>query len=135
MALVFGLLTSGILLTLAGMHVNWALGGHWPMSDGNQLYERVTGPGMSTPGPVETLAIAALLAVAAGLVAVSAFDVATWISWGATALVGMTLALRGVGGLVVSGLLRRDSTFARLDRRYFSPMCLVLAVGTAVALP
>lgn len=42
------------------------------------------------------------------------------------------LALRGAGGLVMS--IRRSTDFARLDRRYYSPLCLLLAVScTAVA--
>ena len=134
-ALVLGLLTSGVLLVVAGVHVNWALGSHWPMTDTRELHERVTPPGMPDPGPVETSLVAATLAVAAALVAMSALGTATWLSWGATALVGVILALRGLGGLVISGLLRRQSTFARLDRRYFSPMCIALALGTAIALP
>lgn len=46
--------------------------------------------------------------------------------------VAAVLGLRGAGGLAMSA--RRSTDFARLDRRYYSPLCLILAVScTAVA--
>ena len=134
-AIILGLLTAGVLLFIAGVHAHWAFGGYWPMSDSAELSERVTPPGMADPGTLPTLVVATLLAVAAALVGGSALGLDTWISWGATALVAVVLALRGLGGLVISGVLQRDSTFARLDRRVFSPLCIVLAAGSAVSLP
>ena len=135
MATALGLVTAGVLVALAALHVIWARGGHWPLSDRDALFERVTPPGMARPGPPETWLIAVLLAAGAVLVALSAIGVDTWITFAGTMVVGIVLLLRGLGGLVVSGLWRTDSTFARLDRRVFAPLCLALALGAAVSLP
>jgi hypothetical protein len=43
--------------------------------------------------------------------------------------VAAVLLLRGAGGLVMSS--RRNTEFARLDRRYYSPLCLILALSCA----
>ncbi|WP_274383475.1 DUF3995 domain-containing protein [Saccharothrix deserti] len=86
------------------------------------------------PSPGMTLAVAVLLALAAYLVVGRADLVGvpgpSWLPVVGTAGVAAVLLLRGAGGLVVSS--RRSTEFARLDLRYYSPLCLTLAVCCAV---
>ncbi|MEM8905064.1 MAG: DUF3995 domain-containing protein [Actinomycetota bacterium] len=132
MGVTAGLIAAAILLAVAGLHVHWAQGGPWPAHDQRELVELVAPPGGTHIPPGPTYVVAALLMTAAVLVATAPLTEATLVSLGAFGVAGV-LAVRGVGGLVVSGLLRRRSRFARLDRRWYSPLCLGLAGLSATA--
>jgi len=132
--LVVGLLTSVGLSAIAVVHLNWARGGLWPATAQSTRYDKVTPPGMAAPGPVATYFVAGALAMAAGVVGARALGIDQWIVVTGTAVVVGVLALRAAQGFLSSGVLRRDSTYARLDRRYYSPLCLALAAGSLATL-
>lgn len=67
-----------------------------------------------------------LVAARAGLVAMAGPG---WLPAVGAGGVAAVLLLRGAGGLVMSA--RRSTEFARLDRLYYSPLCLGLATSCA----
>ncbi len=119
---------------LAAMHVGWAIRGTGKSAavpvrpDGSQLF---------TPGPVPTLAVAALLVLASAIVLARAAIIGLPVppslirlgTWGVAA----TFALRTIGEFKYVGLFRRvrGTTFATWDARLFTPLCALVAVGTA----
>ncbi len=127
MGLPAGLTAALVLLAIAALHGYWAEGGRWPGRDGRELAERVIGPDMPPPPRYASWIVATLLLAAAVLVGLRALSVENWIVTAGTITTVAVLAVRGVGGLVWSGLVKRGSTFARLDRRIYSPLCLSLA--------
>jgi len=120
-------LGAGGLLAAAALHLVWAAGFSWPAADRRRLARAVAGRD-KMPSAADCAAVAALLTAGAGLVA----------GWpkGAPRLrrigaggVAATLAARGAIG--AAGLMpeqRTSPSFARLDRRLYSPLCLLLAV-------
>ena len=99
------------------------------------LADVVTGrAGGSVPSPAACVAVAALLTCAAGLVAGWPGSLPRLRRVGAAG-VAATLGVRGVCGLAGrTDLVSPGSTsarFRRLDRRYYSPLCLSLAAAAA----
>lgn len=130
-----------IFVVLAGVHAYWAVGGLWPGTDTDSLHRTVVGgaPGRYAPGPTATWMVAAILLTAALTVLGGAglLPVPVPRPWLRTsALVGAALLLlRGLQGFVDTRM--RPGTaggpFARLNVWLYSPLCLLLAVCTALA--
>ena len=131
--------TIAVLLLVAAVHVYWARGGTWPGSDRTDLARRVVGRD-EFPANRDTYIVVGLLIVAAVLVgAVGGWDlpVADGLvrigAWG----VFSVLALRGVGGFIVSAVAKvRGSTNPFIDHnlRYYSPLVSILALGVLATL-
>ena len=119
--------------SLAALHFYWAIGGHW----GFQLALPQDDAGDTVFSPN---ALACIL-VGLGLSAMAFFYGAlilpphwdplplTWrpyVGWG---IVGL-FVLRGIGDFRYVGLFRkiRQTDFAQLDRRFYTPLCWALAV-------
>jgi hypothetical protein len=129
------ILISAIFLSLAAVHVYWALGGRRgvdvviPEMDGRPLFR---------PGVGGTLVIAALLAVAAALVleraaivpGMSPTIVRRWGAWAVAA----ALVARALGDFNYVGFFkrRRTTAFARWDTRLYSPLALALGLGVGL---
>jgi hypothetical protein len=124
-----------VFAALASLHVYWALGGH--TGGTAAVPTRPGGAALFTPSPGGTLAVAAALAAAAWIVAVSGgvappvgprplYVVGAW---------GLALVLlgRAVGDFHHVGLFKRvrGTPFAAMDDRLYTPLCLALALGVA----
>ncbi|AWV06439.1 DUF3995 domain-containing protein [Marilutibacter maris] len=133
---MLGLAVCLVLSALAALHLVWAAGGarQWadaavPMrADGRPLFE---------PSRAATIAVAvALAAAAATVMAVSGHWQpplpAIAVRAAAVALV-LVFVARGIGDFRWVGMFKRErhGRFARLDTRFYSPLCLLL--GAAVA--
>lgn len=127
--------TASVLAGIGGLHVAWAFGSSFPFRDRAALADTVVGNDV-VPGRRESLAVAALLGVAAGLVAdvlpvprqvrrTGAFGVAAVLATRAA------FGFAGATGRLVPG---SDSPkFVAMDRRVFAPMCTALAAGAALS--
>lgn len=128
-------ITAIVFVVLGLWHAYWAAGGRLahraalPIQNGQPLFR---------PSPLGTLAVAAALigcawitAANGGLVTAPALR---WLPW-----LGMAVALgllaRAIGDFRYVGFFKRkgEDPFARLDTRFYSPLCLLLAAGVAVA--
>jgi hypothetical protein len=128
--------TSATLAAIAGVHVAWAGGSSFPFTDRDELADAVAGR-ESNPSPGACLAVAGLLTAASALVAGAPIAPRAVRRLGVATVAGV-LATRGLAGL--SGrtdALSPGSTsvrFRRLDRMFYSPLCLALAAGAASTL-
>lgn len=127
------------LLLLALLHVHWGFGGAWPARTRAELGPKVVGtpPSDAMPNLPACLTVAGLLVVAAGLIALAGFSrEPSWVWRVGSAGVGIVLLVRGLGGYF-DGRLRpatRDQPFYALNRRIYSPLCLILASLIALVL-
>jgi hypothetical protein len=128
-------LTATALTTIAGLHVAWGFGSSFPMADRDTLADTVAGTA-DVPPPVACHAAAAALLAASALV----LDVPvgpTWLRRTGRWVVAAVFTVRAVAGLsgrtdaLVAG--SESPRFRRLDRRYYAPLCLVLAAGTVAS--
>ncbi len=126
--------SSAGLLAIAGLHGVWATGSSWPVSDGDGLAQ-AAGGGRSHSA-AECLAVAGLLTAASSFVAGRPRR-APWLRRTGAGTVVAVLATRGAFGLAgrTDALVPGSSSarFRRLDRRYYSPLCLALAAGALPA--
>ncbi len=124
------------LWPVALLHLYWALGGTWPGRDPADLAGIVVGtgdagPGGRMPGPGLTLAVAGMIGLA-GLwplifVGVVPLPVPSWLVRAGMWTLAVLFGLRGaVAYLPGAWQGARDLPFYRLNRRWFSPLILVL---------
>jgi hypothetical protein len=120
-----------IFLVLSGVHFYWLLGGKWGL--GSAIPTNLNGRPLIQPGPLATLAVAVGLLfmglatlLRGGLLQ---FDwlsnrVGEWAVWG----VAVVFLLRAVGDFKYVGFFKKEkgSLFARMDTRYYSPLCLAI---------
>jgi hypothetical protein len=123
--------TSGVLAALAGLHVAWGRGSTFPFATRKALNGTVIG-GDKTPPPAACYSVAALLAAASALVA----GLPTRRSWMRRA--GVCTVATALGGRAALGFAGKtdvvspgstSARFRRIDRCYYSPLCLTLALG------
>ncbi len=120
---------------LSLVHVYWLFGGRVgrlaaiPELDGEPVFQ---------PSASATLVVAIGLALCAVVIAAAAGlltlplprAVYVWL----TRALAVILLLRAIGDFRLVGFSKRicDSRFARLDTVVYSPLCLALAIGTAI---
>ncbi|MBA3449177.1 MAG: DUF3995 domain-containing protein [Pseudaminobacter sp.] len=132
LAVALALATSSI----AALHAYWGFGGVWPGKDAASCARTVTGfkGADAMPSPLAAFAVTAALASTAFVALVLGNVLAGQfppILWGLAAFVIALVFLgRGVAGFT-PGWRRRTPVqpFARLDRLYYSPLCLALGAG------
>jgi hypothetical protein len=124
------------LLGVGALHVVWATGSSWPLGDKRQLTDAVVGTrDAEPPSPTACLGVAGLLATAAALVEGHPRRAPALSRIGSAGVVAVLATRGGVGLAGRTDLVSPASVterFRRLDRRVYSPFCLVLA---AMALP
>ncbi len=133
MGTLAGLITATALVGLGVVHGVWARGIWWPIGDADRFRLTVMGPTARLPRPIESWVVAGLLVAAATLVTISTLTDEIGLLTLATSAAGVVLALRGIGGFILSTFIQRDGPFAHWDRRLYSPLCLALAAGVTTA--
>jgi hypothetical protein len=132
---------SAVVYGIAVLHAAWGLGSHWPADSAERLAKSAVGTRGVTrmPGAAACLTVAALLAGVASWPLFAAGILAeAWPHW-LTQLAGAGIAAvflgRGIAGYTNTWRRRfPERPFASYDRRYYSPLCLALGVGTLAIL-
>jgi hypothetical protein len=129
------IMTASAMSGIAALHVGWGRGASFPFEDFETLADSVAGSSAAL-GPRDCFAVAGLLACAAGLVA----DV---LPVGTTArrsgVLGVALVLAGRGAVGIAGRTGSivpwtpSTHFNDLDKRYYSPLCILLAGGALLS--
>ena len=120
---------------LSLVHVYWLFGGQ---AGRLAAIPKVDGQPMFQPSALATLVVAIGLALCAVVIAGTAGMLTlplpqTVLAWLTRAL-ATVLLLRAIGDFRLVGFFKRirNTRFARLDTVLYSPLCLVLAIGTAI---
>ena len=124
-----------IFIGLSLLHVYWLLGGKVGLL---AAIPEIDGKPAFRPSALATLVVAIGLALCALLIAATVGVFAlplphTAPSWLTRAL-ALVFLLRAIGDFRLVGFFKRirDSRFARLDTAVYSPLCLALAIGSAI---
>ena len=133
---VVAIVLAVVFAALAALHIVWAARGTRDVDESGAVPTRADGTPLFRPRRASTLAVAIALLVAA-LVVLGRSDAwrlagPDWIYRAGAWTVGAVLLLRTVGDFRYVGLFKRhrESRFALLDTRYFTPLCAALAAGT-----
>jgi hypothetical protein len=134
--MLLGLAVASVLLVLSAVHAYWTVGGVWPGTDAPSCARTVGGfpDSRSMPGPGPCFAVAAALffsaIVALMLGGVIANPFPLFILGPAGLAVTLVFLGRGVAGYAPAWRrLTPVQPFARLDRLYYSPLCLIIGAG------
>ncbi|MFC9326770.1 DUF3995 domain-containing protein [Kitasatospora sp. NPDC057015] len=126
------------LAVTGALHAVWAAT-PWPLRTEAEFADAVVGVGAEgLPSAAACLAVAGALGSAAYLVGARAGVLPAagpgWLRTAGTGTVAAVLLARGAAGplLFGSGRVERTERFRRLDRRYYSPLCLALGAGAGV---
>lgn len=130
-----------LLAAIAGLHAYWGSGGRWPAESEDELIATVIGNARARrmPSPGLCLAVALAIAVAAiwPLLLAQGPSIGTphlLILVAGVAIMTVFL-LRGIAGFLPAWRrLHPREPFASNDRRYYSPLCLLIAAGYAILL-
>lgn len=128
-----------VLQAVALVHVGWALGMRWPAKSRAALSATVIGVPEGTPMPPAWLTLGVAVGISllgcvalwgGGVVSISV--ISGYRSWGLIG-VAMIFGVRGIFTYLPFGALQASvEPFRSLDRRYFAPLCLALALGYLV---
>ena len=124
-------ISGGTLAALAVLHAVWGFGSPFPFQSRGELADAVVGTA-SFPSASSCLSVATLLAIASGTVT-RVIPMPTSIRRSVLTVMTLVFTLRSLAGFLgKTSVLSPGSDserFQRLDRRYFAPICLCLAVG------
>jgi hypothetical protein len=124
-------LTAFSLFAIAALHVAWGLGSSFPFQSREELADSVVGT-EEVPSLKACMAVASLLVLSSALVA-GLLPLPNRLRTFALRIVSAVLATRGVvGALGRTSAISPGSdspAFVRMDKRFYSPLCLWLAAG------
>jgi hypothetical protein len=128
------------LTAVAGLHVLWGTGVRWPGKTDAELVSKVVGSKsgkMPTPNQCYLAALAIYIPGTIALMLAGLIDASVTAS--TIPLAGSAAALvflgRGIAGYVPAWREQFPrEPFATLDRRYYSPLCLLIAAGFLILL-
>jgi hypothetical protein len=125
-----------VLLTIAALHAYWGLGGVWPGVDAASCARTVVGFAGTTsmPGLGPSFAVAAALCfcaiVALVLGGIIASPFPLFILGPAALAITLVFLGRGIAGYTPPWRrLTPLQPFARLDRLFYAPLCLLIGAG------
>ena len=123
----------GVLFTAVGFHIAWGRGSSFPLASRGALTDQVVGS-LVAPSPGDCYAVATLLSAIGLTVAIGPQPNLAKRSLHAVAAVFAARAVFGFAGrtdLLVAG--SSSPSFRRNDRRFFAPLCALLAGGVLVS--
>ncbi len=127
------------LLGAAAVHLIWALGLNWPIRDEARLAKAAVGAKGITQMPPRWASFLVFFALLMAVALVSAKT--NWINapvpdtvlnmacWGMI----LVFALRGLAGYLPVWRRQMEPRFDHLNLRYYSPLCLFIALALAMA--
>jgi hypothetical protein len=135
MTALIACITCLVFVVLALWHFRMAF---FPRTGESAAVPSVDGKPLFVPSRTATLLVGLALLGCAALVGATAGLPGTgvphkWLSWISYAL-ALGLTARAIGDFRYVGLFKqvRGSPFARMDTRFYSPLCLLLAAGVSV---
>lgn len=138
---IIGIGLVAILLVIALLHLYWGLGGFWPGTDAKSLSERVAGTSRSVASKlVPCVMVASALAAAAASVVLRHVllpeGLFALIIYGGYVTLILVFGLRGLAPYLTPAFnYARATPFYVLNRKYYAPLCLLIAAGFIIDFP
>lgn len=125
MAVILSLLLVLIFGTLSSVHMYWALGGRWGIENAAPVNEG--GKKFLNTGVMSSFVVAVGLALFGAYYIIQPAGLLAIAGW----IIPSIFFIRAIGDFRYVGFFKRvkSSTFARLDTKFYSPLCLVIAVS------
>jgi len=121
---------------IAAMHFYWAFGGFWPGKDEVSLVRTVFGGNRISKMPPMALTLVVAVAIFAASLwplmwrSIVPYTLPQGLVWIGMVVLAMVFLGRGiVGYLPIFTNKLSEQPFARLNKLYFSPLCLIVGAG------
>ncbi len=134
-----GLISTVVLISIAGIHLYWAFGGSWatdsvlPTKENDDLQSSIKPPFYLTIFvAIVLLGMGLVFGQKTGIFSIALFsDDLLWYSLG---VIGVIFLIRAIGEFKYVGLFKsvQSTKFAEKDTKYYSPLCLFLAFSSFV---
>lgn len=122
------------LLIISFAHFAWALGSTWPIRNEALLAKTVTGFAGVEKMPSRWLSLAVAvftLAASIWVLALADHDGGGWSLTAIGVVIGLVFTARGILGYTPGWKLRTpEEPFRTNDIRVYSPLCLIIGIGT-----
>jgi hypothetical protein len=134
--MIFPLTNTLILLAISGLHFFWAFGGRWGVDA--SIPTNAEGKTMLSPDIFATLVVAfGLLAMALlhlGKIQTLSFSIPAWINIYGLKIIAFVFLLRAIGDFRYVGFFKKlkETKFAILDTKFYSPLCLLLSFNAFI---
>jgi hypothetical protein len=133
---IFPLTNTLILLAISGIHFFWAFGGRWGADAAIPTSQ--DGKKALSPDIFATLVVAfGILAMALlhlGKVQTLNLPIPAWINTYGLKIIAGIFLLRAIGDFRYVGFFKKikNTKFANLDTKYYSPLCLLLSINAFI---
>jgi len=130
--MILSIVLSSIFFILCIIHFNWVVGGTFGFTA--SLPTKATGERVLNPKKIDSAIVGLGLTafgifylITANLISV---NIPSWIFTYGTWIVPAIFLIRAIGDFKYIGFFKRikNTDFAKLDTKFFSPLCLVIAV-------
>jgi hypothetical protein len=135
-----GFVVPSMLVAIGALHAAWALGVYWPAGSEGELAELVLSSdererldGAMPPAGLTWLVALGLAGAAGAVRGVARGTRSRWVRRSAWGVAGIFL-VRGLAFPPLDIANGLDDRYDRLDLAFYSPLCLALAIGTALVL-
>lgn len=137
----FPIINTIILLAISGLHFFWAFGGRWGADAAiptNREGKRMLKSSGNFPSIFATLVVAFGLLIMALLhlekVQILQLPVPAWIGTFGLKIIAGIFLIRAIGEFRYVGFFKKikGTTFATLDTKYYSPLCLLLSLNAFI---
>lgn len=124
-----------ILTAIAGIHFYWGLGGTWAS---DAVLPEMKGKKAFTPSPLITILVAFVFFFFAMMylknIAFVDITLPAIIQNYGLKYLGIIFLVRAIGDIRYVGFTKtiKDSKFAKLDTKFYSPLCLYLGISTFI---
>ena len=132
---IIALLLVLIFAAIGSIHFYWAMGGKAGLQNATPTNpETEASDKLFEPGPLATIIVGIGLLFFGSLFLHQIIPFLPvpeqWINYGILA-VAIIFSIRAIGDFKYAGFTKRirNTDFARMDTRYYSPLCLVIAIG------
>ena len=133
---IFPIINIFILITISGIHFFWAFGGTWG-ADGaiptNREGKKMLNSWDNFPSALATLVVAFGLLIMSLLhlekVQSLSLPIPTWIDIYGLKIIAIIFFIRAIGEFRYVGFFKKikETKFATLDTKYYSPLCILLS--------
>jgi Protein of unknown function (DUF3995) len=139
--MIFSLTNTLILLAISGIHFFWAFGGRWgvdaaiPTSqDGKKTLSPDIFATLVVAFGILAMALLHLEKIQMGGIPCLGLPIPAWINAYGLKIISGIFLIRAIGEFRYVGFFKKikNTKFANLDTKYYSPLCLILSVNAFI---
>lgn len=133
--MILSIFNATVLIAIAAIHFYWAMGGKW---GGDRVFPEIKSSKPIKPSKLATFFVAFVFLgfalVYLDKVQLIEIPLPSFIEQYGTLILGIIFLVRAVGEFNYLGFFKskKDSLFAEMDTKYYSPLCVILGINSLI---